>query len=122
MPNPLRPNPLAQAVLDVVNPVLQTRVHGAPGHIVRLYEQQRLADVVVDLGGNKQLYKAVTFSGGLGVIDSYDEGERVWIDFKGGSIQDPIIVSKYQPELSWQDNATHEAQFDFTTTIMNGGS
>lgn len=118
MPNPLETNPLRQAILGVVEPVLDSRAHGCPAIITEIYEDKLLADVIANLGGNKVAYKMVSFGTNLAVKDSYDKGETVWLNFKDGNKQDPIIVSKYQPNRSWKDSATTEANYNRMTPLI----
>jgi hypothetical protein len=90
-------NRAVEAIKNIVSHELENRTHNVPGIITRYYQENHLADVEMYINNIKVLRKMVPIEKSNGFKDSYKANDYVWVSFKGGSIQDPIIVSKYNP-------------------------
>jgi hypothetical protein len=112
-------NPLREAIKRlVVNPALETRVHGTAGRVVAINKENNRAIVEFYVNGAKVVRHNVPISKNSSMVDSkkIKDEEYVWISFVGGSLQDPVIVSKFEPYYNWEKDVNEYAQYlDYQT-------
>jgi hypothetical protein len=94
-------NPARTKIENIIASMLETRTHSVPGIITKYYSENHVADIEMFINNTKTVRRMVPIEKPASFLDSYKIDEYVWVSFKGGSVQDPVITGKYNP--TYQD-------------------
>jgi hypothetical protein len=117
MSHPAEQSIVKKAIQDAVSPVLESRVHNVEGVITKYHKENHLANVSFYANGAQIVRTNVPFFKQKAIVDAttFREGDRVWISFKGGSLQDPFIISKYEPD--WVDTNDKNVHAEYAEIV-----